>query len=272
MDSKEVILPASPLVKSGTILNPPAVTASNDENADGLTRQLFGSDFINVEVQPWNDHVTAKWHSTQLSLNPEARAAVSKINDAQRNRPLCDGAMILANLFYRLSLSRRAQIDKRDRLLQKTLTMLRTWVCKIRLFPSYIGSLISICPAVQYGILHIKILEREAFILSIIESQFGRFDIDLFASAINAELDILDVCSPRFVSWLPDLLAYAVDAFLLDWSIFYFYAVPPFALITRVLRKIITDKAEGILVVPWWPAQPWFPLFNRLISSQPIYF
>jgi len=35
---------------------------------------------------------------------------------------------------------------------------------KIRLFASYIGSLISICPAVQYGILYTKILKREKFL------------------------------------------------------------------------------------------------------------
>lgn len=49
-------------------------------------------------------------------------------------------------------------------------------------------------------------------------------------------------------------------------------AFPPFILITRVLHKIISDKAEGVIVIPWWPAQLWFLLFKRLISSQPIYF
>jgi len=53
---------------------------------------------------------------------------------------------------------------------------------------------------------------------------------------------------------------------------FFFYAFPPFILILRVLRKIIADKAEGVMVVPWWPAQPWFPLFNRLAIDQPIFF
>lgn len=98
-----------------------------------------------------------------------------------------------------------------------------------------------------------------------IDSHFGRFDIDLFASAINTK------CT-SFVSWFPDPLAYVVDAFSLDWSKFYFYAFPPFILILKVLRKIITDKAVGVVVVPWWPAQPWFPLFNRLTVHQPIQF
>lgn len=99
----------------------------------------------------------------------------------------------------------------------------------------------------------------------IILSSFGPFDIDLFASSINKKC-------PRFVSWLPDPLAFAIDAFSLNWSNFFFYAFPPFVLILRTLRKIITDKTEGVLVVPWWPAQPWFPLFNRLMVDRPILF
>lgn len=98
-----------------------------------------------------------------------------------------------------------------------------------------------------------------------ISAAFGPFDIDLFATSINTKCQ-------NFISWFPDPLAYAVDAFSLNWSDFYFYAFPPFILILRVLRKIIADKAEGILVVPWWPAQPWFPLFNRLKVGQPIRF
>ncbi|KYM94552.1 hypothetical protein ALC62_14809 [Cyphomyrmex costatus] len=98
-----------------------------------------------------------------------------------------------------------------------------------------------------------------------IEAYFGPFDVDLFATSINAKC----TC---FVSWLPDPLAFAVDAFSICWSGLYFYAFPPFILILRVLRKIISDKAEGVIVVPWWPAQPWFPLFNRLMINQPIRF
>lgn len=53
--------------------------------------------------------------------------------------------------------------NKRNKLLQKTLSILSKESCKIRCFASFIGSLISVCPVVQYGILHTKILEREKF-------------------------------------------------------------------------------------------------------------
>lgn len=54
--------------------------------------------------------------------------------------------------------------DKREKLLQKTLIMLNKKSCKIRYLASYVGSLTSICPAVQYGMLHTKILERIKFL------------------------------------------------------------------------------------------------------------
>ena len=68
----------------------------------------------------------------------------------------------------------------------------------------------------------------------------------------------------------PDSIS--VDAFTIAWSNYYFYAFPPFSIILRVLHKIQIDKAEGVLVVPWWPTQPWFPLLMELIESTPIHF
>lgn len=54
--------------------------------------------------------------------------------------------------------------DKRDKLGQIIITLLSKRSCKIRLFASLIGSLISVCPAVKYGILHTKLMEREKFL------------------------------------------------------------------------------------------------------------
>lgn len=95
--------------------------------------------------------------------------------------------------------------------------------------------------------------------------QLGPFDIDLFATYANTKCD-------SFCSWLPDPFSVAVDAFTVDWSLIYFYAFPPFSIITKTLSKIIRDKAEGALIVPWWPTQPWFPLFKKLCVTDPIIF
>ena len=105
-------------------------------------------------------------------------------------------------------------------------------------------------------------LSKHAF--QYINKVFGPFDIDLFASRLNAK------CK-NFVSWFPDPEAIACDAFTISWKS-KFYAFPPFSLILKVLQKIREDKVTGVLVVPWWPTQPWFPIFMELKISEIIYF
>lgn len=87
--------------------------------------------------------------------------------------------------------------------------------------------------------------------------------IDLFASRLNRK------CT-KFVSWMRDPEAYKVDAFTLNWGGLYFYAFPPFSMILRVLQKIIRDNAEGIVVVPFWVSQPWYPLYKSLLITEPL--
>lgn len=96
-------------------------------------------------------------------------------------------------------------------------------------------------------------------------SRLGTPNIDLFASQLNTK------CI-TYVSWKPDPNSIEVDAFTLPWSDLKFSAFPPFCLILKVLHKIITDKAEGIVVVPRWETQPWFPLFYKLLISEEIIF
>lgn len=98
-----------------------------------------------------------------------------------------------------------------------------------------------------------------------IVSSFGVPDIDLFASRFNRKCE-------RYVSWLGDAECIAIDAFTVDWRNYFFYAFPPFSIILRVLQKIRRDKARGIVVVPLWPAQPWYPLFCSMLDNEPIKF
>lgn len=96
-------------------------------------------------------------------------------------------------------------------------------------------------------------------------SVFRLPEIDLFASRNNSK------CK-TFVSWRRDPDAFAVDAFTLSWTDLRFYAFPPFSLILKVLQKILADGATGVLVVPLWKTQPWFPLFSSMLITQPIVF
>ena len=94
--------------------------------------------------------------------------------------------------------------------------------------------------------------------------RFGNFEIDLFATNINNKC-------PKFVSWFKDPESVAIDALTISWKSFYFYAFPPFSLILRVIRKIIDDRSEGVLLVPYWPAQVWYPLFLELLIEEPFF-
>ena len=88
-------------------------------------------------------------------------------------------------------------------------------------------------------------------------------EIDLFASRLNHQF-------PRYVSYKPDLDAEAVNAFTMSWSDVTFYAFPPFCIIPSVLHKNIKDWAKGILVIPDWPSQPWYPILAKGLMQRPV--
>ena len=50
----------------------------------------------------------------------------------------------------------------------------------------------------------------------------------------------------------------------------HFYAFLPFSIILKTLRKIRENKATGILVVPLWPTQSWWPYLTSMLIAQPI--
>ena len=87
--------------------------------------------------------------------------------------------------------------------------------------------------------------------------------IDLFASRLNNQL-------LTYVSYKPDPNAYTVDAFSLDWNKLHFYAFPPFSCISQCIQKIKTDKAEGILVIPHWPTQPFYSKIMKMAKGLPV--
>ena len=90
---------------------------------------------------------------------------------------------------------------------------------------------------------------------------FGNPRLDLFATNITAK------CT-EFVSWKPCPGAWAIDAFTISWEQEFFYAFPPFSLVSRVLRKIQSENCTGILVVRNWPSQIWYPKFLSLSHSD----
>lgn len=135
----------------------------------------------------------------------------------------------------------------------------RLWV-----FASYINTKDNFEADAESRKLNIEWELSEYYFQKIVKS-FGEPDIDLFASRINNK------CK-SFVSWKPDPQAMAVDAFTLNWNQYSFYAFPPFSLVLKCIQKIQTDNAEGILVFPYWPSQPWFPLIEPLLVGKLLIF
>ena len=96
-----------------------------------------------------------------------------------------------------------------------------------------------------------------------ITNKFGSPEIDLFASRLNKQY-------AKYSSWRPDPEALFVDAFSVNWNNLFFYAFPPFSLIGRCLEKLHANQAEGILIVPRWMSQSWFPKLLRLLVETSI--
>ena len=50
-----------------------------------------------------------------------------------------------------------------------------------------------------------------------------------------------------------------------------FHMLPPFNLISRILKKVRQEKIEQIIIVtPTWQTQPWYPLLLELSMQWPL--
>ena len=92
----------------------------------------------------------------------------------------------------------------------------------------------------------------------------GTPSIDLFASYLNCRVK-------PYCAWQPDPGALYIDSFTIDWHAFdLLYAFPPFSVIGRMLQKISNDRASAIVIVPYWPTQPWFTRLCTMLQEPPI--
>jgi ribonuclease HI len=82
-------------------------------------------------------------------------------------------------------------------------------------------------------------------------------NIDLFSSDENHLL-------PQYVTAIESKKAIAVDAFSLDWKLFFPYIHPPIILIASCLKRVVQSQGRAIIVTPHWPGQPWWPLLQQL--------
>ena len=96
-----------------------------------------------------------------------------------------------------------------------------------------------------------------------VDRKFGPFEIDLFASRLNKKVD-------KYCAWKPDPFAAFIDAFSANWVSFYFYAFPPFSMILRSLEKVSREQSSGVILVPLWTTQAWFPKVMRMLIGVPL--
>ena len=55
-----------------------------------------------------------------------------------------------------------------------------------------------------------------------------------------------------------------------SWSDLKFYCSPPYSCVLRAVKKIIQESAKGIIVIPDWQTQPWYPLLAALNVHTPV--
>ena len=82
-----------------------------------------------------------------------------------------------------------------------------------------------------------------------------KFTLDAFASCTNKKV-------AKFYSKVACPGSAGVNAFLFDWSQDYVYANPPVNLIIDVLKHIQENKCRGVLIVPNWKANVFWPMIT----------
>lgn len=100
----------------------------------------------------------------------------------------------------------------------------------------------------------------QTWVFRLAEQYWGPHSCDFFASSVTAK------CM-RFFSehWTPGCTG--VNAFAQDWSQENGWVVPPPSLMLQVLQMVGESGATVTLVLPRWPAQPWWPLFLQLAQQ-----
>ena len=86
------------------------------------------------------------------------------------------------------------------------------------------------------------------------------FTLDPFATAATT-------MARNFCSLRDEEQHTAADGFSISWSDQDLFLNPPWRLMSRVLRKIFADRARGVLIIPRWPSQHWWPQVLTLRAS-----
>lgn len=100
-------------------------------------------------------------------------------------------------------------------------------------------------------------------IFQVLEHKWGPHTVDRFATFQNAQ-------TARYNSLFWDVGTEAVDAFTQDWGEENNFINPPWALLSRIVEKLIADRATATVIAPRFPAQTWFHHLRHLSVCPPI--
>lgn len=92
--------------------------------------------------------------------------------------------------------------------------------------------------------------------------RFSHLIVDLFTSPTNVQV-------PCFFSKYPTPGVVETNALCSPWPSGLLYVLPPLPLIPVVIRKILMERAEVLLVVPHWARHPWFADLKGLLVAPP---
>ena len=98
-------------------------------------------------------------------------------------------------------------------------------------------------------------------IVEMISSQYGRAEVDVFASETSTHCPLLYSLMEGTSPLGQDALAHAWPALLL-------YAFPPIPLIRVTLERVQQNGHRLLLVVPNWPGRQWFPVLLKLLQGE----
>ena len=88
---------------------------------------------------------------------------------------------------------------------------------------------------------------------------------------LQTSLKHRETIKTTYCTWSLDPLAFHQDEMTLEWTRITTYALPPIALIPRVLLKLEkSPRCRMILIAPHWPHQMWFPRLILMLVGKPL--
>ena len=109
--------------------------------------------------------------------------------------------------------------------------------------------------------IHLTDFKMSETVFNFAQQLFGDNSIDAFSTFHNRHLR-------RFASWTPQPDATWLDAMTHSWKREFPWVNPPFSLLGKIMQKLEVERAQATVVVPLWPAQPWFPKLLTMVQGS----